>query len=151
MGEGVRPASRGLVVVDGRLLVIVLHDQTGEFWLTPGGGQDFGESKVHNVQREVLEETGYHVTVGDLACGRDYIGASHFPEWDSHFHQTELFFWCTLTSDQPDLAALPDTQQSGVRWVPITELVNAPFFPHRLASWLLEDPATRPLWLGDVN
>lgn len=54
----VRPATRGLVVADGSLLVTVLRGRTGEFWLTPGGGQDFGESKVENVAREVFEETG---------------------------------------------------------------------------------------------
>lgn len=148
----VRPATRGLVVRDGHLLVVVLHGTTGEYWLTPGGGQQFGETKVENAAREVLEETGYRVRVGDLACGRDYLGAHHFPEWDGGFQQTELFFWCELLDDEQDPAAIEaDTGQNGVRWVPVPELVGSPFFPQRLARWLTEDPATRPVWLGDVN
>lgn len=148
----VRAASRGLVVADSALLVTVLHGQTGEFWLTPGGGQQFGETKVENVAREVLEETGYRVEVDDLACGRDYLGVTHFPSWDSGFQQTELFFWCRLLSSEPDPSAMEtDTDQVGVRWVPLAHLVGSPFYPQRLARWLQEDPATRPVWLGDVN
>ena len=156
----VRPATRGLVVADGNLLVTVLQGRTGEFWLTPGGGQDFGESKVENVAREVFEETGYRVRVGELACGRDYIGARHFPDWDACFQQTELWFWCELLDagaggDPAGGAAsgpvLPDVAQVGVRWVPLPDLVGSPLYPRRLASWLNEEPTTRPVWLGDVN
>ncbi|AXH96154.1 NUDIX domain-containing protein [Ornithinimicrobium avium] len=156
----VRPATRGLVVAQDRLLVTVMRGRTGEFWLTPGGGQDFGESKVDNVAREVLEETGYRVRVGALACGRDYIGAHHFPEWDTGFQQTELWFWCELLGHEGGVpheelplkaAVLPDAAQTAVRWVPLGELVGSPLYPRRLASWLTEDPATRPVWLGDVN
>ena len=148
----VRAASRGLVVTDSGLLLTVLHGRTGEYWLTPGGGQDFGESKVENVAREVLEETGYRVRVGDLACGRDYIGARHFPDWDTAFQQTELWFWCELLDDHPDPSAMEaDANQHDVRWVPLPELIGSPLYPRRLASWLNEDPTTRPIWLGAVN
>lgn len=148
----VRAATRGLVVADDELLVTVLHGRTGEYWLTPGGGQHFGESKVENAAREVLEETGYHVRVGDLACGRDYIGARHYPEWDTRFQQTELFFWCHLLDRERDLSVIdPDSNQVGVRWVPLAELVGSPLFPRRLAHWLHEDPSARPIWLGDIN
>lgn len=148
----VRAATRGLVVVDEKLLVTVLHGTTGEYWLTPGGGQHFGESKMENAAREVLEETGYRVRVGDLACGRDYIGVRHFPDWDAHFQQTELFFWCHLLEDEPDAAVLDtDTNQSGVLWVPVGELMGSPLYPRRLSVWLNENPATRPVWLGDIN
>lgn len=148
----VRAATRGLVVSDGKLLVTVLHGKTGEYWLTPGGGQHFGETKVENAEREVLEETGYRVRVGDLACGRDYVGARHFPDWDTGFQQTELFFWCHLLDDEPDPGAMEvDTNQSGVLWVPVVELMDSPLYPRRLAGWLNEDPATRPVWLGDIN
>lgn len=147
----VRAATRGLVVSEGRLLVTVLHGHTGEYWLTPGGGQHFGESKTENVEREVLEETGYRVRAGDLACGRDYIGARHFPEWDTGFQQTELWFWCHLLDDRPDPSVLGDAEQTAVIWVPVPELIGSPLYPRRLAQWLNEDPATRPVWLGDVN
>lgn len=139
-------------MADGRLLVTVLHGTTGEYWLTPGGGQHFGETKTQNAEREVLEETGYRVAVGDLACGRDYIGAHHYPDWDSGFQQTELFFWCELLDDRPDPSAMDvDANQSGVLWVPLPELVGSPLFPRRLARWLNEPAETRPVWLGDIN
>ncbi|NLG19910.1 MAG: NUDIX domain-containing protein [Actinomycetales bacterium] len=147
----VRAATRGLVVDDDRLLLTVLHGHTGEYWLTPGGGQAFGESKVENVAREVLEETGYRVRVGDLACGRDYIGARHFPDWDSGFQQTELWFWCYLVDDRQHPAAEADAEQTDVIWVPVPDLLGSPLYPRALARWLNSDPADRPVWLGDVN
>lgn len=152
MNARVRAATRGLVVHEGRLLVTVMHgERDRDFWLCPGGGQNFGENKVDNAAREVLEETGYRVTVGDLACGRDYIGVNHFPDWDADFHQTELFFWCSLVEPEPHAPGETDSRQIGVQWVPVEQLPGSPFFPQALAHWLNADPATRPLWLGDVN
>jgi ADP-ribose pyrophosphatase YjhB (NUDIX family) len=57
----------GAVVHDdeGRLLVVRRgHDPGAGLWSIPGGRVEHGESDVEAVVREVLEETGLHVTVG---------------------------------------------------------------------------------------
>ena len=38
----------------------------GGLWTLPGGGLDFGEDPAAGATREVLEETGYAVALGDL-------------------------------------------------------------------------------------
>jgi ADP-ribose pyrophosphatase YjhB (NUDIX family) len=38
----------------------------GGLWTLPGGGLDFGEDPAAAAVREVDEETGYHVTIGEL-------------------------------------------------------------------------------------
>jgi len=52
---------------DSRLLVVRRgHDPGRGRWSVPGGRVEPGETDVAAVQREVLEETGLHVTVGIL-------------------------------------------------------------------------------------
>ena len=50
---------------DGRLLVVRRGREPGRgLWSVPGGRVEPGESDAVAVEREVLEETGLHVTVG---------------------------------------------------------------------------------------
>jgi 8-oxo-dGTP diphosphatase len=50
---------------DGRLLVVRRGTEPGRgLWSVPGGRVEPGESDGVAVEREVLEETGLHVTVG---------------------------------------------------------------------------------------
>ncbi|MFG1351749.1 NUDIX hydrolase [Xanthobacter autotrophicus] len=63
-----RPSSRLLVVnAQGRLLLFRFVHTTGAlagaiFWAPPGGGLDAGESFEQAACRELLEETGLHIT-----------------------------------------------------------------------------------------
>lgn len=63
-----RPTSRLLVVnAEGRLLLFRFVHKTGAlagsiFWAPPGGGLDAGESFEEAACRELLEETGLHIT-----------------------------------------------------------------------------------------
>lgn len=50
---------------DGRLLVVRRAREPGSGrWSVPGGRVEPGETDLDAVRREVLEETGLHVTVG---------------------------------------------------------------------------------------
>ena len=149
----VRPAIKALIVRDGALLVTVNRHWTPLFYLLPGGGQQLGESMHEAVVRECREEVGADVTVGDVAFVRDYIGSRHeFAEWDSHYHQIEIVFWATLAPGaEPQQGPVGDSFQTGVRWVSLDELADAPLWPQALKGWLAADPADRPVYLGDVN
>jgi 8-oxo-dGTP pyrophosphatase MutT (NUDIX family) len=149
----VRPAIKALIVRDGALLVTVNTHWTPLFYLLPGGGQQFGESMHEALVRECREEIGAEVSVGDVAFVRDYIGSRHeFAEQDSHYHQIEVVFWVTLEpGEEPSHGPDGDSFQTGIAWVPLDELDDAPLWPMALKQWLLADPAERPTYLGDVN
>lgn len=56
-------------------------------WTLPGGGLEHGEDPLTGVVREVYEETGYHITPGEL------IGVYSFPAKND----IVLFFATTMT------------------------------------------------------
>ena len=60
-----RPAARALVERDGEYLFVAVEMDWGRRWILPGGGVESGESPREAVAREVREETGLAVTVGD--------------------------------------------------------------------------------------
>lgn len=69
---------------DGLLLINHSGIHTGGFWAPPGGGIEFGESLEMCLQRELMEETGLRISVGDFAFICEYI---HLP-----LHAIEIFF-----------------------------------------------------------
>lgn len=99
-----RLAVRGLLVVAGRLLLVNAYaDHRRELWCAPGGGVEPHASLHDNLIRELHEECGLDVVVGDLALVNEF---HHEP---SGFHQVEMFFHLTLAPGaSPDIA--PDWQ-----------------------------------------
>lgn len=68
-----RIAVRGIVVKDGKLLCVRQKAYNGratndanDYWCTPGGGVDVGESLIPALERELVEETGVKPVVGNL-------------------------------------------------------------------------------------
>ena len=57
--ERIRPAGRGIVVCDGKILLS--HELNTGVYMTPGGGLEEGETLSECCARELLEETGYQV------------------------------------------------------------------------------------------
>lgn len=148
----IRTANKALIVREGRLLVTVNNHDGTEFYLLPGGGQEWGEDRVAGLRRECSEELGCDVEVNGLAFLRTYIGAHHRrAETDGWFHQEEAYWWCTL-ADDADAAAgtLVDQWQTGVAWKTVAELrASGEFSPCPLLTWLELPAPSRPLYLGD--
>lgn len=61
---------RGIIVSDqGEIFCQKLTANNGagrEFWCTPGGGLELGESLLDGLRREMIEETGVKPTIGKL-------------------------------------------------------------------------------------
>ena len=88
-----RLATRALILLQDRLLLVNAYPGgRSDLWCAPGGGAEPGTSLHANLIREVHEETGLTVTVGDPAL----INEFHDPA--TGFHQVDLFFRCTVTA-----------------------------------------------------
>jgi 8-oxo-dGTP diphosphatase len=90
-----RLAVRALILHrDLLLLVNAYPGGQSDLWCAPGGGVEPGTSLPENLIREVHEETGLTVTVGDPALVNEF----HDPA--SGFHQVDVYFRCTITAGQ---------------------------------------------------
>ena len=108
-----------VVVRDGSLLLVERIKSPGAGkWAVPGGAVEPGETLAAAVAREVEEETGLAVSVGDVAWVGDSIGPGDPPAW----HFTILDFWATVVGGT--LRAGDDAAQA--EWVPIEELAARP-------------------------
>ena len=152
-----RNSIKAVIIRDGSVLLTVNQDPWGEFLLLPGGGQRFGETMAEALQRECREELGCAVIVGDLLGIREYIGAHHeFAAHDGDVHQVEVMFRCELAPGcEPRTGDLADDEgdwaQTGVAWVPLTELQDHRIYPSALKEWLPTLPEPQRRYLGDVN
>jgi len=84
-----RVAVRGILFKDGKLLSqrLTAGDDgvTRDYWCTPGGGLDLGESLIDGLHREMIEETGIAPKIGKL------LFVQQFSE-DDKKEQMEFFF-----------------------------------------------------------
>ncbi len=154
----IRNSAKALIL-RGRsvLLQVCLFDDGRLVHLLPGGTQEFGESLVDTVRREVLEETGLRVRVDGLLWVREFIARNHLPRLPGDGegdHVVECIYRCTPEADgEPGPGALPDAAQIGVRWVPLEELPGIVMWPETVQRLLLArgggNAGWNPGYLGD--
>ena len=149
-----RNSAKALIVRDGAVLLQVCRFGEEVVHLFPGGGQEFEETLAVAVRREVLEETGLRVAVGELLWVREFVKRAHRPDDPHPGHAVEFFFRCTPEDDAPPAAiSVPDDAQIGIRWVPFAELPALTVWPaavqRHLIAWNGDGPLDTPLYLGD--
>ncbi|HEY7874765.1 MAG TPA: NUDIX hydrolase [Actinomycetota bacterium] len=116
-----------VVVRDGALLMV----QRGKEpylgrWSVPGGTLELGEHLTEAARREVLEETGVDVEVGELLGILEWPGTPHYVILD--------YVATPRGEDEPR----PGGDASAVRWVPLDEipaLECTPRFVETLRGW----------------
>jgi 8-oxo-dGTP diphosphatase len=136
-----RLAVRALILHEDRLLLVnAWPGGTSDLWCAPGGGAEPGQSLPDNLAREIREETGLSVAVGEPALVNEF----HDPA--SRFHQVDIYFRCTITGGALD----PHwTDPAGIvtdrRFFAQGELASIRYKPDRLpeVAWgrgILYDP-----------
>ena len=150
----VRTAARALIISENRLLAVKMRDQSGIFYILPGGGQRHGETLQKSLLRECMEETGMRIQVGELLYVREYIGKNHeFRKAHRDFHQLEVVFRCLLPEPKKVTQGTnTDKKQIGIEWIPLDELEERRFLPDIIKSFFKDGHFTpKNIYLGDAN
>ena len=137
--------SAGAIVLNDLGEVLLVKDARKDAWTFPGGIIEEGEGVLDGVKREVLEETGITVEVGELFCVTSntckypgYNGVKEVPT------KVMLDFVCRATGGTPR----PSEENSQTAWFPLNEaqrLITAPALAARFQAYL--EYAGRPTFL----
>lgn len=113
MPEIVRTAVRGIIFVDGKLLLI--EDNKNEVKL-PGGGQEEGETDLETLIREVREETGC-TAIAETVRPFGYIEEKRksFNE-DRIWHQFSRLYFCDVTDERTGTDYSESEKKHGMRF-----------------------------------
>ena len=117
-----------IVIHEGALLMVQrAHDPGKGLWSLPGGRVEQGEYLADALCREVLEETGLTVTMGELAGILEVPG--------DEFHYVILDFHASVDGET---SPRPGTDAGDVRWVPLKEVAHmdcTPRFVETMTAW----------------
>lgn len=150
-----RVAARVVLVADDDAVFLISARDPGttdarEFWFTPGGGLEPGETLEEAARREIHEEIGQ--TLGDLGPVV-WERSTTFNFDGSTIVQAESFFVVRTTRFDAHRIAWTDIESrstTGWRWWPHSELVGSDFPVHPpdlgelVALWLREGPSETP-------
>ena len=127
-------------------ILLVQHQKDGRtYWLLPGGGVDSGESLAEALQREVKEETGFDIAVGDIALVNDTLPP------DKHRHIVNICFYAEILGG--NLSKGDEPRLKDVKFVPVSDLLDLDLIPdlrEPLAALLTANQPSGPSYLGNL-
>jgi ADP-ribose pyrophosphatase YjhB (NUDIX family) len=155
--KGPRVSARAVILdPDGRLLLVRQRTAGQDVHVLPGGRMEIGETAAEALRREVWEETGLRVTVGDLLWVREFLPDRHrgHPLHATTTQQMQIIFHAHLQTDPAAAAAprQPDRSQTALVWHPLTDLHALTLLPLGLTDHLtaLATASASPTYLGDL-
>lgn len=123
----------GIAVLNNKIL---LHKTpTDNFWSLPGGRVEFFEHSKQTLLRELIEETGYPVLVGELA----WVVESFFEYNHKNYHELGFYYrmqFIDLPNQEDFTLTEPDTEFL-FRWFDIDQLNGLKIYPEIVNSELL--------------
>lgn len=115
-------AAYGLLVTEAGQILLTWFNGGGHAepgWMMPGGGVDFDESIAAAVSREVLEETGYRVEVGQVLAAHHFTVARAGDR--RPFRSQRFILATTIIGGELGTTEIGGTTDF-VRWMPIAEV-----------------------------
>jgi ADP-ribose pyrophosphatase YjhB (NUDIX family) len=87
---------RGAVFSEGKILLV--QEATDGGWTMPGGWADISDTPSQAVEREILEESGFHARALKLIAVDDYRAAKHPRRHPYSIYK--LFFLCEIVGGE---------------------------------------------------
>jgi ADP-ribose pyrophosphatase YjhB (NUDIX family) len=133
-GKGPRLAVRAVILREGRLLLVNAYRGSAALWCAPGGGVELHQPLTQALQREVREETGLEIAVGNICLVNEF----HDPH--GVFHQVDIYFRCVVTGGDPVGEWVdPEGIVTHRAWVTRAEMAGLRVKPDSLAAVAWED------------
>ncbi|WP_404468243.1 NUDIX domain-containing protein [Sutcliffiella horikoshii] len=130
MSFHMRVRAGALIIQNASILLIEFHDENGLHYNLPAGGIESGETVMEAVKREAQEEASIDVEVGPLAFVYEYAPHLNNNKYGDT-HSLGLMFDCNIKEGcKPRMPANPDPNQTGVKWIPLTELDKVILYPN---------------------
>jgi 8-oxo-dGTP diphosphatase len=109
----------GALIFEDRKVLLVERgrEPLAGYWSLPGGGVETGERLEDAVAREVLEETGLHVTVDSVAAVFERLMPDQLGQCE--YHYVLIDFYCTPTGEGN---LQPGDDSSKAEWFALDEL-----------------------------
>jgi len=89
---------RGAVIRDNKILLI--QERADDKWAMPGGWADLGNSPASVAEREVFEESGFHVKAEKVVA---VIDANRIEPME-FYHAYKIIFLCQLLDGEPRIS-----------------------------------------------
>ncbi len=129
----IRVSSRAIILHEDKILLNEFGG--GKYYNFIGGGIENNETAKQAVIREVMEEAGLSITVGELVFSLEYEPKSCGYYYGSG-HHISFFFRCYRNENiSPQTPSHPDnnpddpTITSVAKWIKLSELHTIPFVP----------------------
>ena len=108
----------GVVVWHGDRVLLVRRGKAPRWgqWSLPGGAQQLGETVAEAARREVMEEVGLDVALGEIVATVDLIERD--PQDRIRYHYTLVDF----VAEAPDAALQPGSDAADARWFSLAEV-----------------------------
>jgi len=117
----IRIRAAGILLHEGKLLLVRHEKGEMSYWLLPGGGVDFGETVEDGLKREFREEVGLEVRVGRLVMVHDSIPPDH--------HRQVLNLYFLVECENPVLKVTQDRVLKGAQFHPLADLEALTVYP----------------------
>ncbi|WP_439556518.1 NUDIX hydrolase [Dyadobacter sp.] len=126
----------GVAILNGKIL---LHKTPSDnFWSLPGGRAEIFEFSKDTLAREMLEETGMEVKVGEML----WVSENFFQYTGKRYHEIGFYFSMEIPGleSQSDFLGSEGAEDLLFKWIDVNALKTERIYPAFLAEELAMNP-----------